>query len=240
MVVERGGQGVGVAVAEGKGLQVEDVVQVTEPAGAVHCIHLAGHGAVAVHAEQLHARRVVPADEGAHAAVAQAERGSGAAPVQWIYLGGELRVRRGHCSVLVHADELDAAVFTTTIRVQPIRGHQGVRVAVAEGEHVKAARPGERVVGAAAGAQAAVARLAGRREGRVLVHADQLDGAVAVAADAEHMRGHHGIRVAVAQGERLYVVGVCERRKFGPHLRLLASAGQQRDRAAARHMEQPD
>ena len=246
--VVRGGQGVGVAVAECKGRQVVDVEQVLELAGVLLGIPLAGHGAVAVHAEELHTLRVVPADEGVRVAVAQAERGHGAAQVQGIvYPWGrpgsgrirELRVHRGHCAVLVHADELDAAVLTTTMRVHSSRGHHGVRVAVAECEHFEVARLGERVVcaAAAAGAQAAVARLVGRHERGILEHADELDGAVGSVAIP---RGHHGVRVAVAEGECLYVEGVSERRKIVSGLRLLAGTGQKGEPAVARHVEQPD
>ena len=101
----------------------------------------------------------------------------------------------------MHADQLDG--------VRDLRGHQGVRVAVAEGEYVEPERLVERVVGAAGSVPHAVERRVGRLEGRILVHADKLDGVV-------QLGGHQGVRVAVAEGECLHMEGILERREDGP------------------------
>ena len=194
------GQCIGVAVAQGERCRGVGASQAVESRAAVlRQIHIR-QGAVAVHAEQLHVDGGGPADQGVRAAVAQAERGHCAAVEQALVCAAlpRLRARRGQGAVLAHADQLDAVIAR--------RGHQGVRVAVAKGKHFDRDGLAQRVVCAAAGILRVVERRAGRLEGAVLVHADKLDGIVSV-------RDRHGIRVAVAEGECLYVDGVSQGRK---------------------------
>ena len=145
-------------------------------------------GAVGVHADQLHGVGQASADEGVRAA-AHTERVDRAGAVERAAVAGVQRSGRREGAVGVHADQLHAAVGR--------RAGNDVRAAV-YGKGDGGVGPGQR--GEAA---LVVPGLAGRREGAVGVHADQLQAVVL-------RQGHRGVRAA-PQGKCVDVRGVGER-----------------------------